>query len=329
MLRRTILAIIFLLQFSISTCLAAVDFIYPAPNSFVSKSNHLIFKINQIDITAIRITHNGVAGEPIDVGLPEYRKLFQDFFIAQTLWDNGRNDVIVDVYKGAQKIESAPLSIYFIPPGSLQKAPPEFSPIVMHTAAREALCQSCHNMNPSPVQMNSSIEKNNPCFGCHKKMLVQKYVHGPVGTYSCGYCHASKGNPKHAVPKTGAGLCYECHADMSTQLKKQAFVHGPVEAGMCDACHDPHGSSYESQLRAPINEVCLSCHGHIRNQVHIIRISSGGGHPLKGGIDPAKKGSGREMSCISCHSPHGGAVRYFFVNKAEDRMQLCQMCHNK
>jgi predicted CXXCH cytochrome family protein len=184
-------------------------------------------------------------------------------------------------------------------------------------------------MNPTPAQMNSSIEKSNPCFICHKKMLAVKYVHGPAGTYSCGYCHASKGNPKHAVPRRGSALCYECHSDMSVQIRKKKFVHGPVEAGMCDACHDPHGSQNESQLLKPINELCLSCHGHIRNQKHVVRASNGEGHPLSGKDDPSKKGSGRKMSCISCHLPHGGDVRYFFTNNLEDRMNLCQVCHNK
>lgn len=308
---------------------AAVDFIYPGQNSSITSSAHLIFKFNQADVTSVRITHNGLAGEPVDVGSPEYRKLFQDFLIAQALWDPGRNEIVVDLFKGGQKMESASAVVFYAPVGGTLQPPPEFSPIKMHIPTKEAQCQSCHNMNPTPVQMNSSLEKQNPCYGCHKKMLAIKYVHGPVGTYSCGYCHASKGTPKHAVPKNGSGLCYECHADMPAQIKKMTFVHGPVEAGMCEACHDSHGSQYEAQLRLPINELCLSCHGHIKNQIHVVRTTSGGGHVVSGALDPAKKGSGKEMSCISCHSPHGGMVRYFFVNKAEDRMLLCQMCHNK
>lgn len=328
MLKRIVLAISIILLITATTALAAIDFIYPAQNSSVTTSGHLIFKLNQVDITSLRITLNGVAGDPVDVGSPEYRKLFQDFFIAQSLWDPGVNKITVDLFKGGQKLESANLSVFFTD-GGAQKTPPEYSATTLHRQENERFCQSCHTMNPTPAQMNSSIEKENPCYICHKKMLSVKYVHGPAGTYSCGYCHSSKGNPKHAVAKRGAELCYECHSDMAAQVKKNKFVHGPVDAGMCEACHDPHGSQNESQLLKPINELCLSCHGHIRTQKHVVMTTTGEGHPLSGKKDPLRAASGKMMSCVSCHNPHGGNVRYFFFNNVEDRMALCQACHNK
>lgn len=329
MLKRILTILSILSLATVANVSAAVDFIYPGPNSSVTSSGHLIFKLNRTDVTTIRITHNGLASDQINVGSPEYRKLFQDFFIAQSLWDAGANSVTVDLFNGGQKVEAASMSLFYIPEDGSKKAPPEYVPIVMHRTEKERLCQACHNMNPTPAQMNSSVERDNPCYVCHKKMLSVKYVHGPAGTYSCGYCHSSKGNPKHTVPKKGAALCYECHADMAIQVKKKKFVHGPIEAGMCESCHDSHGSQNEAQLIKPINEMCLSCHGHIRGQKHVVMTTSGEGHPLAGRNDPLKKGSGRQLSCISCHSPHGGDVRYFFVNKVEDRMALCQLCHNK
>lgn len=329
MLKRVLIQISVFVLVCASAAWGAIEFIYPSPNTAVTSSGHFIFKLNQTDVTSLRITHNGLAGESVDVSSPEYRKLFQDMFIAQSLWDQGVNRLEVDLFNGGQKIESSILSVFYAPEDGNQKIPPEYTSITLHRPEKERYCQSCHVMNPTPAQMNSSVEKNNPCYICHKKMLTVKYVHGPAGTYSCGYCHASKGNPKHAVPKRGAALCFECHSDMSVQIKKKKFVHGPVEAGMCDVCHDPHGSQNEAQLIKPINELCLSCHGHIRNQQHVVRVTAGGGHPLSGKNDPSKKGTGRQLSCISCHAPHGNDVRYFFTNNAEDRMSLCQMCHNK
>lgn len=329
MLKRLLIYISVILLLSISAAWGAVDFIYPSPSSSIKSSGHFIFKLNSINLTELRITHNGLAGDPVDVGSPEYRKLFQDMFIAQTLWDPGVNKIVVDLFDGGQKTESAEMSIFYAPEDYAHKAPPEYTPVVLHIPEKERFCTSCHNMNPTPAQMNSSIEKNNPCFICHKKMLAVKYVHGPAGTYSCGYCHASKGSPKHAVPKRGAELCYECHADMAVQIQKKKFIHGPVEAGMCDTCHDPHGSQNEGQLLKATNDLCLSCHEQISRQKHVVTVSAGQGHPLSGKDDPSKKSSGRKMSCTSCHNPHGGDVRYFFVNNATDRMMLCQMCHNK
>jgi predicted CXXCH cytochrome family protein len=327
-LKRLLIYISVIVPISAPVAWGAINFIYPSPNSAVTSSGHLIFKLNQSEISSLRITHNGLVGEPVDVGSPEFRKLFQDIFIAQSLWDPGVNNLVVDLFNGGQKIESAPLSVFYEPVDGGHKVLPEYAPVALHRPEKERFCTSCHVMNPTPEQMNSSNEKNNPCIVCHKRMLAVKYVHGPAGTYSCGYCHDSKGTPKHSVPKRGAALCYECHSDMEAQLRKKKFLHGPVEAGMCEACHDPHGSQNESQLLKEVNDLCLSCHGHIRTQVHVVRIQSGESHPLKGKSDPAKKGSGREMSCVSCHSPHGGTVRYFFVNNSSDRMQLCQMCHN-
>lgn len=328
MLKRLLLYISVIVLVSASVAWGAIDFIYPSPNSAITSSGHLIFKFNQVEITSLRITHNGVASDLVDVGSPEFRKLFQDFFIAQSLWDLGVNKLVVDLFNGGQKIDSASMAVFYAPVGSNQRVPPEYIPVQLHRPEKENFCQSCHVMTPTSAQMNNSNEKLNPCYTCHKKMLAVKYVHGPAGTYSCGYCHPSKGNPKHVVTKQGAALCYECHSDTAAQFKKRKFLHGPVEAGMCGICHDSHGSQHEAQLILPINELCVTCHGHISNQLHVVRTPSGDGHPLKGKPDPARKGSGRNMSCISCHDPHGGSVRYFFVNNSDDRMQLCQLCHN-
>lgn len=328
-MKRSTFALLLSLLLLASSVQAAVEFIYPAANSWVDRTGHMILKLNQVDLTAVRVTVNGVASELIDVGSPEYRKLFQDFFVAQAIWDEGRNLLQVDLFNGGQKIETAATEIYYMPAESKRQAPPEFAANVMHVPEKERACAVCHNMQASADQMNSNTEKNNPCFGCHRKLVNVKYVHGPVGTYSCGYCHSSNSSPKYKVLKRDAALCNQCHADMAQALKKRKFVHGPVEAGLCEACHDAHGSQNESQLIKPINELCLSCHGHIAKQAHVVRTTTGEGHPLKGKPDPVKKVSGKEMTCISCHNPHGGQVRYFFVNNAEDRMLLCQMCHNK
>lgn len=321
--------IAYIIILTTGTALATVEFIYPAPSSWVKNANHLILKLNQNDLTSVRISVNGLQSDMIDVGSPEYKKLFQDFFIAQTVWDNGRNSILVDLFAGGQKIESSKLEIFYLPAESSQQAPPEFIPNTVHVPTTERLCATCHNVNPTPNQMNSSLEKTNPCYTCHRKMMSSRYVHGPAGTYSCGFCHSNKGKPKYLVPKRGAALCYECHSDMSDQIKKRKYIHGPIEAGMCEVCHDSHGSPNEFQLRLPINELCLSCHGHIKNQVHVVRTTSGAGHPLKDIPDPAKKTTGKMMSCVSCHNAHAADVRYYFINNLEDRMLLCQMCHNK
>lgn len=308
---------------------AEVDFIYPPRSSWANRSDYLILKLNNPEVSGVRINLNGVPGDLLDIGAPEYRKAFRDMLIVQPAWDQGKNQIVVELYKGKERVESAASEVFYSLTRDPSSVPPEFKPFIMHTPAMEKLCAPCHNMKPTPAQMNSNMEKDNPCFGCHKKMLGAKFVHGPAGTYSCGYCHDTKNGSGYAVPKREAELCNECHADKAAEFKKRKYVHGPIAAGLCEVCHDSHGTPYPFQLRAKGNEVCLSCHEKVRKEPHVVRTTTGEGHPVSGFPDPSKPGSGKDISCISCHNPHSGDVRFFFQNNAEDKMLLCQMCHNK
>lgn len=322
-------ALFLLLNWWIPGAMAAVTFVSPAPNTWVARSNYLIVKLNNPEITAVKIDVNGLPGDLMQVSSPEYRKAFQDILIVQPVWDRGRNNVVLEAYAGKDRLEVAQAAFYYAPKGEQATIPPEYAANVFHTPDHEQRCAGCHNMEPTPTQLLSTQEKENPCAGCHRKILDAKYIHGPAGTYSCTYCHKENAKPKYAVLKRDAALCNECHEEKAAEFKKKKYVHGPVAGGMCEVCHDPHGSPYYAQLKAPINELCLSCHESIKKAPHVVRTTTGQGHPVSGFKDPSAPKTGREMSCISCHNPHGNDVRYFFQNNAEDRMQLCQMCHNK
>ncbi|ABB33116.1 cytochrome C family protein [Geobacter metallireducens RCH3] len=306
-----------------------VSFIYPAPNAWVENSNHLILKLNSTEVTGVRIGVNGVVSDLLVVGSPEYRRAFQDFLIVQPVWDRGRNEVTVETFIGKSRAETAQASVYFAPGAKASDIPPEFKANSFHQPDLEARCVGCHDMAPSSDKSLSTLAKENPCIGCHRKMLDVKFVHGPAGTYSCGYCHKEKATPKYVVTKREAPLCNECHGDKAAEFAKRKYIHGPIAGGMCEVCHDSHGSANYGQLKAPINELCLSCHESIKKTPHVVRTTTGAGHPVSGAKDPSAPKTGREMSCISCHNPHAGDARYFFVNNSEDRLLLCQMCHNK
>lgn len=327
--KRQILVALLLVALSGFASHAAITFVYPAPKSWVKRSDYLVLKLNSQEISEVRITVNGLASDMLQVASPEYRKAFNDFIILQAIWDTGRNEVTVEGFGGGKKLESQATEIFFNPRDDPALIPPEYSATVMHVPEREKLCAPCHNMAPAKEQTAQVTEKTNPCYACHKRILNVPFVHGPAGTFSCSYCHNAQGNPRYAPVKRDAALCLDCHEDKAADFKKRKFRHGPVDAGMCEICHDPHGSRYPAQLRAPVNELCVSCHEQIKKEPHVVRTTTGEGHPLEGVTDPSKQGSGRQMSCISCHNPHAGDVRYFFQNNAEDRMLLCQMCHNK
>lgn len=327
--RGIIIVMVAMLVASAAAAFGSVTFIYPAQNTWVERSGHLILKLNSAEVTGVRIGVNGVVSDLLMVGSPEYRRAFQDILIVQPVWDRGRNEVTVETFIGNNRAETALAMIYFAPGAEPSAIPPEFKPYPFHLPELESRCVGCHTMEPSPSQLLSTLAKENPCIGCHRKMLDVKFVHGPAGTYSCVYCHKEKATPRYAVTKREAALCNECHGDKAAEFAKRKYIHGPIAGGMCEVCHDSHGSSNYAQLRAPINELCLSCHESIKKSPHVVRTTTGTGHPVSGAKDPSAPKTGREMSCISCHSPHAGDVRYFFVNNEEDRMLLCQMCHNK
>ena len=314
---------------AVPTASAEVSFIYPAPKEWVTRSDYLILKLNNPEITAVKITINGLESDLLVTGTPEYRKVFKDYLILQAAWDEGKNSITIDSFKSEKKIESASADIFYYTSREGVVVPSDFKKRPFHTAENDKLCSPCHNMNPTSVPSEESLGKGNPCYTCHSKMINLAFVHGPAGTFSCTYCHSGKEGPKYSLPLRDVELCGECHVDQVAFFRKRKLQHGPVAAGMCEICHDPHGSANPAQLRAPINELCLSCHEEVGKGVHIMRTATGEGHPLKGKPDPTRPGTGRMLSCVSCHNPHAGDFRYYFQNNSESRMDLCQMCHNK
>ena len=308
---------------------AAISFVYPSPKGVVSRSDYLIMKLNNPEISAVKLTVNGAEGELLKTGTPEYRKAFRDFLILQAFWDAGKNSVLVDAYSGDKKIESAALEFFYRAKRDGEAAPATYDAVPFHSAENERLCSPCHNMTPPTAQTEQSLGKGNPCYVCHYKMINVTYVHGPAGTFSCTYCHSGRQGAKYSATRQDATLCAECHVELVADFNKRKFRHGPVDAGMCEICHDLHGSGNVFQLRAPINELCLSCHEKVAQSPHVMRSSSGKGHPLEGVPDPSQPGTGRMLSCASCHNPHAGDVRYYFRKNPATTMDLCQMCHMK
>jgi predicted CXXCH cytochrome family protein len=309
--------------------LAAITFVYPAQKEWVTRSDYLVLKLDNPDINGVKITINGLESDLLKTGTPEYRKAFRDFLILQAMWDQGKNSITVDGFNGDKKVESVTTDIYYHTTRGDGVVPTDFRFLPFHTTDNDRLCSPCHNMNPSAVQTEDSVGKANPCYTCHNKMINFAYVHGPAGTFSCVYCHNGKENPKYATVRRDAQLCGECHVEQVADFQKHKLQHGPVEAGMCEICHDPHGSANPAQLRAPINALCLSCHEEVGKGVHAVATPSGEGHPLTGKPDPSRPGSGRMLSCVSCHDPHAGDYRFYFQGNAPTSMELCQLCHNK
>lgn len=315
---------------TLTTTVSAIEIIYPADKTVVSRSDFLIIKGgSQPPLEEMIIDINGEPSDPLDVSTEEYKTAFADFLILEPSWSAGKNKIIVKGLVGGKVAATATAEVVFSShEDPVAIIPPGFKSFVMHLPEKEALCSPCHNMDPSAAQLNGGTAETNPCASCHARMFDQKFVHGPEGVFQCSDCHDSKSRPQRwQVSKSELVLCGECHIDKIDEFKKNAFVHGPVAIGNCTLCHNPHASNEPFQLNAPTNQLCGGCHSSIKQGAHVVSGVGGKGHPLSGGPDPLRPG--KKMSCASCHNPHSGANAQLYRNNLTGRFSLCQLCHKK
>jgi predicted CXXCH cytochrome family protein len=118
--------------------------------------------------------------------------------------------------------------------------------------------------------------------------------------------------------------CGKCHGSMTAG----PYTHGPAGAGYCTLCHDPHASDYTSWTRDQSWRLCTTCHAEKRSDVHLIRgVARGISHPTRKRGDP--KRPGKQLACISCHSPHSAETPELLTYGAKDMFELCEVCHPK
>jgi predicted CXXCH cytochrome family protein len=195
--------------------------------------------------------------------------------------------------------------------------------------------------------------KSETCLTCHPEKKQGKFVHSAVGM-GCENCHQAKSEINKTTitfVATGGDLCAKCH-----EASKDPVQHAPFKTGQCLVCHDPHTGDYKAQTRAPVNTLCLSCHGEnpsiakvnkesklvtmLGNQLVSLEgyaqapklgLDPGGtsGHPVRGhpltGKDPRRKDG--ILSCLSCHSPHSSALPKLMPAGLKSNADLCAQCH--
>jgi predicted CXXCH cytochrome family protein len=200
----------------------------------------------------------------------------------------------------------------------------------LHSPSANVYCKSCHQEGEGKTKITViSGRVDEICFGCHVNKIKLKdraHVHGPVGTGDCTVCHDPHGD-RHKFQlwaDSKSALCIGCHQDKKDLVKMRVgfYSHGILQGGGCAACHDPHASETRFQLIKPINELCSSCH------TRLIGVEKGhpvGSHPLKEKPDPRRKG--RELSCSSCHNPHGSSFRHLLIGDLLGG-HVCSKCHH-
>ena len=200
-----------------------------------------------------------------------------------------------------------------------------------HSPVSSKRCLTCHQQSVKPWRIGFPSGKAvDICIPCHtgkSAWFSRKEIHGPMIVGGCTVCHNPHGSENRYFlwAEGSLELCLTCHSEKENLVKKDdhlPYVHDIIPRRGCVICHDPHASDNLFVLKMPINKLCVSCH----NKMDDI----GQGHPVE--RHPVtrpkeRRRPGRELSCTSCHDPHGSPHEYMLI---EDPMegQLCRVCHN-
>jgi predicted CXXCH cytochrome family protein len=213
---------------------------------------------------------------------------------------------------------------------------------VLHEPVASGDCNVCHFPHVSKYKGLLNESGNDLCFTCHtvrKDEFQKRNVHEPVAK-DCKKCHDPHGSKtvNHLVgrkdeegnyipsEKPLQELCLSCHRkldpDIVDQIENGSVQHDPVVNGKCTVCHTPHSTNYKKQLKAPLSEICYSCHQKMKELI----IGSLYRH-----------GPVIKNDCEQCHQPHGSdnhdLLRAPFSKKFSDEFniknfELCFSCHN-
>jgi predicted CXXCH cytochrome family protein len=164
---------------------------------------------------------------------------------------------------------------------------------------------SCHFPEADLTNVNWKMDW---CVGCHRETGKQFKKHITGGEGDCNGCHKVNGDLTRSVSGQFSDMnpCFGCHQDKIGQYA-QDFIHGPVAGGTCTICHNPHGSSFEMNLRSPVPFLCMFCHTALET-VHA-RVQH----------KPFAEGQ-----CTACHDAHATNNKWVLVKSTGE---VCLSCH--
>lgn len=167
---------------------------------------------------------------------------------------------------------------------------------------------------------------------------------------SCHQIHGGVSNELLAMDTTKGELCIQCHKPKHSNSKKDARRKGihPVNVKLekpierkgekitkvsCQSCHKVHTGSEGTPLlpnnaRKP-EDICVDCHKrhHAKDKDEAL---SKGIHPMNGKLDEPVNINGvkvKQMTCLTCHSIHGGKPGTPALIEKHQNGELCEHCH--
>jgi DmsE family decaheme c-type cytochrome len=185
------------------------------------------------------------------------------------------------------------------------------------------------SIGPAAVAAQPGAE----CAGCHEA-VVKAFAANPhavaahekaVGCASChagAAAHAESGDPaqifsfRTADAEHAAEVCLHCHASGRGQRLWRGSAHEAAEVS-CVGCHAVHAGRPRLLAAADEGATCFSCHFDVRGDV--MKRSA---HPLR---DASRLGRTGQMTCSSCHNPHGARSRALIDARSVN--DKCYQCH--
>ncbi len=195
-------------------------------------------------------------------------------------------------------------------------------------------CLECHD-EQNTIRESGGIDLAHPVFervakGRLDRALQSKKLQlGPAGEIVCATCHdvhrAARNTPLLAFVAEGNESCYWCHEEM------RGKQHAPrTESGKrigCEICHPIHGRRKPGD--DPWKTVCTGCHS--KGEAHRPgRVDGAKGRPkeMPGFDSRGRKAAFGQISCPTCHEPHGILGRKKDVRKEYSPSGfLCTACH--
>jgi len=187
-----------------------------------------------------------------------------------------------------------------------------------HNSRFEQNCISCHEGLPGASNGQSM---NAECGVCHKEKMGDLFTHGPATEpKDCSsLCHSWSPDKKSVIVTKGVPVvCYDCHNEKKDEISAANFKH--KVAGDCATCHSPHSSHNPALLKRDVFRLCTSCHQSHKMNHPVDK------HPLR--FVKLNDKSNEELSCVSCHNPHG-SENASLLKAGGGSMAVCMQCHQK